>query len=117
MIRELTCITCPNGCNLSVEINDGVVVSVTGNECKRGDKYGREEVTAPKRMITAIIPVKNGKTNVTSVKTTESIPKEYIKDAMGIINNSCVDAPVCIGDVVYKNILGTGADIVVTREA
>ena len=45
---ELTCISCPLGCPLKVETDGaGQVVSVTGNTCKRGEAYGRKEVTAP----------------------------------------------------------------------
>ena len=36
-IRHLTCISCPMGCPITVEMEDGQVVSVTGNTCKRGD--------------------------------------------------------------------------------
>ena len=43
---ELTCISCPLGCPLRVETDDeGRVLSVTGNTCRRGEEYGRKEVT------------------------------------------------------------------------
>ena len=43
--RRLTCIGCPMGCPLVVTMDGGEVVSVTGNTCKRGEIYGRKEVT------------------------------------------------------------------------
>ena len=43
--RELICIGCPLGCMLTVEMNDGAVVSVTGNTCPRGKVYAEKEVT------------------------------------------------------------------------
>ena len=47
-IRELTCISCPLGCPLKVETDEnGAVLQVTGNTCKRGEVYGKKEVTAP----------------------------------------------------------------------
>ena len=47
--RELTCIGCPMGCPLTVTMEAGEVISVTGNTCKRGDIYARKEVTNPTR--------------------------------------------------------------------
>ena len=48
--RELTCIGCPMGCPLTVTMEAGEVISVTGNTCKRGDIYARKEVTNPTRI-------------------------------------------------------------------
>ena len=40
MKREMICVSCPIGCALSVELDgDGKVLSVSGNTCKRGEKY------------------------------------------------------------------------------
>ncbi len=44
-VRNLTCIGCPLGCALRVEMENGEVLSVSGNTCKRGDDYARKEVT------------------------------------------------------------------------
>ena len=56
--HELTCIGCPLGCALRVETDDtGAVVRVTGNTCKRGEDYGRREVTCPTRTVTSTVRV------------------------------------------------------------
>ncbi len=118
MKKELTCIVCPTGCSITVELDDNKnVVSVNGNSCKRGEKYASEEVSAPKRTLTALVRVENGITRVTSVKTSTSIPKEMINDIIEEIGNIKLTAPVEIGDVVLSNVLNSGADIVVTRRA
>ena len=44
--RQLTCIGCPMGCQLTATIENGVVTAVTGNTCKRGDSYARKECVA-----------------------------------------------------------------------
>ena len=44
--RELTCIGCPMGCPLTVTMEAGEVISVTGNTCKRGDIYARKEAVS-----------------------------------------------------------------------
>ena len=43
-IRNLTCISCPMGCSVTVEMNGNEVVSVSGNTCRRGEVYARKEV-------------------------------------------------------------------------
>ena len=53
MKRELTCIGCPMGCRLTAEFNGTEVTEVTGNGCAVGARYAREELTNPKRMVTA----------------------------------------------------------------
>ena len=47
--RYLTCIVCPVGCRLTVEMEDGKVLKVSGNECKRGEEYARKECVNPVR--------------------------------------------------------------------
>ncbi|WP_369298480.1 DUF1667 domain-containing protein [uncultured Neglectibacter sp.] len=114
--RELTCIGCPLGCALRVELNDaGEVVSVSGNTCKRGEEYGRREVTAPVRMVTSTVRVTGGKAAVVPVRTATDIPKGKIFDCMDEIRNAVVAAPVEIGDVVIENVAGTGVSIVASK--
>ena len=51
-IRELTCIICPKGCALKVELDEnGKVLGVTGNTCKRGAEYAENECTNPMRLL------------------------------------------------------------------
>ena len=110
-MKEFTCIVCPRGCRLTVDEN----LNVTGNSCPRGAQYAKDELTNPKRMITSFVRVKNREDTVVSVKTSTSIPKAMIFDVMNEINKVGVNAPTHIGDIVIKNVLGTGADIVITK--
>ena len=114
MTREITCINCPVGCRMKVEIENGQVTNVTGNTCKRGDAYARQECVAPMRMVTAVVPLSNRKMPL-SVKTRTPIPKEKIKECMTALSGASVCAPVRIGDVVCGNICGTGVDIIATK--
>lgn len=111
MKRELTCIVCPMGCEMEVEISDGKVVSVCGNTCKRGEKYAVEECTNPKRVITTTLRTKAG---ILPVKTNNSVNKEKIFEIMDKINVFYSDKDYEIGDVVIENIDGCGANLVVT---
>ena len=110
-MKEFTCIVCPRGCRLTIDDK----LNVTGNSCPRGAQYAKDEVTNPKRMITSFVRVKNRENTVTSVKTSTSIPKGMIFDVMNEIDKVRVSAPTKIGDVAIKNVLNTGADIIITK--
>lgn len=105
MRRELTCIVCPVGCNLVADIQDGKVVEVSGNTCKRGKVYAETECIFPMRTITTTIRCQNGK--ILPVKTDRPIPKDKIFEAMKIINNVSPDLPISIGDVIIKEVFGS----------
>ncbi|MCI9193447.1 DUF1667 domain-containing protein [Acutalibacter muris] len=116
-IVELTCISCPLGCPLKVETdNEGKVLSVTGNTCKRGEDYGRREVTAPTRTVTSTVRLKGGTGPVVSVRTRQDVPKSKIFAVMEEIRRTVVTAPVHIGEVVIPNIAGTGVDLIATAD-
>ncbi|HJB82852.1 MAG TPA: DUF1667 domain-containing protein [Candidatus Mediterraneibacter intestinavium] len=114
-IRNLTCISCPMGCPITVEMDGDEVVSVTGNTCKRGDVYARKEVTDPTRIVTSTVRVIGGKADMVSVKTKEDIPKGKIFDCVKALKGVEVEAPVKIGDVIVPDVAGTGVDIVATK--
>ena len=113
--RKLICIGCPMGCSLTVEIDGGEVVSVTGNTCKRGDVYARKEVTNPTRIVTSTVRVTGGDNDMVSVKTKEDIPKGKIFECVKALKGVSVQAPVHIGDVILEDVAGTGVPIVATK--
>ena len=110
--RELICINCPMGCNLTATMTESGL-KVTGNTCPRGDAYARKELTAPTRIVTSSVRVKEG--TVVSVKTAADIPKDKIFDIVRELKSVEVEKPVHIGDVVLSDAAGTGVDIVATR--
>lgn len=113
--KYLTCIGCPMGCQLIVDMKDGEVVSVTGNTCQRGEIYARKEVTNPTRIVTSSVPCIGGKLPVVSCKTREDIPKDKVFACMEALRQVKVKAPVRMGDVLLQNVAGTGVDIVATK--
>ena len=115
-VRNLTCIGCPLGCALTVEMENGEVLSVSGNTCKRGDDYARKEVTHPTRIVTSTVAVTGGDIAMVSVKTQNDIPKEKIMDIMKSIEDVKVEAPVPIGDVIVANAADTGVNIIATKD-
>lgn len=117
-VRELICINCPLGCPLTVTLADGVVTSVAGNTCPRGDAYGRKEVTDPTRIVTTTVPVDGSATErMVSVKTASDIPKGKVFDVVRALADVRAAAPVEIGDVVLADVAGTGVDVIATKRA
>ncbi len=114
-MRELICICCPLGCHIKVDDTDMNNLIVTGNTCMRGDRYARDEVTCPKRVVTSICEVDGGEIEVVSCKTKDSVDKKLIFDVLREIKKVKLTAPVHEGDVIVPNVLGTGVDVVATK--
>ncbi len=115
MHSELTCIVCPIGCRIQIdETENGYIIE--GYACPRGKKYALQELEDPRRMVTSTVRVENGFLALVPVKTAEPIPKNLIFDVMTQINSVVVEAPVFLGDVIVKDVAGTGIDIIATRD-
>lgn len=115
MKKEITCIGCPMGCRITAEILKGKIVSLEGYTCNVGKKYAEEELTVPKRMVTALICVR-GQNRPLPVKTSKPIEKSKIFDCLAEIRRHAVTLPVSAGDVVVPHVCGTDVDIIATKE-
>jgi CxxC motif-containing protein len=113
--KELTCIGCPMGCTLLVELCEDGEIKVLGNSCKIGEVYAVKECTNPTRIVTTTVLVSDGIYPTVSVKTERDISKSKIFDCIKELKNIVIEAPVHIGDVIYEDILNTGINIVATR--
>lgn len=112
MKRNLTCIICPRGCPLAVEIENGTA-KVTGNACPKGEEYGTNECLCPVRTVTSILRVSNRPDTMVSVKTAVPVKKADIFNVMEVLKNASVEAPVQAGEVLLTDVFG--ADIVATK--
>jgi CxxC motif-containing protein len=115
MIKELICVNCPVGCRLSVTVEDNRVTDVTGNRCPRGKEYAETECIRPERILTTTVRIQGAIHRVLPVITEQAIPLDLIADAMQAIRSIRVNAPVSAGDVIVKNLLDTGVDLVASR--
>lgn len=115
--RELTCIGCPMGCLVTVELDGDAITDISGYTCPRGKTYAEKEVTNPTRIVTSTMKVVGGKRERVSCKTASDIPKDKIDDVMRAINAAEVQAPVVIGEVLIRDIADTGVDVVATAHA
>lgn len=113
---DLTCIRCPMGCAIHVEMKNGQVVSVTGNTCSRGAEYAKSEATAPVRTVTSTVRALGGVRPVVAVKTVPDVPKGKIFAVMDAVRALEVKAPVHIGDILCENIVDTGSNLVAAAD-
>lgn len=113
--KEIVCVVCPEGCRLSVKFEDGSYI-ISGNKCGRGPIYAQKEMANPERMISSTVKINNGFLRRLPVKTKSPIPKQKIIECMREINRVEINGPIRIGDVIIKNVCGTGVDIIATRE-
>ena len=112
-MRELVCIVCPKGCTMKIEEKDGEI-SVTGNSCKRGASFAVSEITEPKRTVCTTVRTVFKDAPVIPVRVSAEIPKDRIFDVMREINAVTLSSPVGRNDVIIKNVLGLGADVIAT---
>ncbi len=112
--RTMTCILCPVGCEITAQTQDGEIKSISGNSCKRGEKYAQTEIKDPRRTLTTTVRVGGGNLPLVSVKSADALPKGKLLDSMKVIAKVTAKAPVSIGDVIVPDILGTGIDMIAT---
>ncbi|HTX80352.1 MAG TPA: DUF1667 domain-containing protein [Longilinea sp.] len=113
---KLICITCPKGCTLSVTHDGKTVIGVDGNTCKRGMEYARAELSDPRRMIATTVRIKGGTHPLLPVYTATPFPKPRIRELLKELRSVELSAPVQMGAVVVKDALGTGIDVIASRD-
>lgn len=108
----MICIVCPKGCHLQVEKK---TLKVSGNSCPRGEEYGRNEIKNPVRVVTSTVRLYSVSNERLPVKTDKPIPKHLMLQAVRLLDKETVNAPIETGNIVLKDILGTGSNFVATR--
>ena len=111
---ELICINCPQGCHLQVSA-DGDSWIITGNRCPQGVVYGKQEISDPRRMVTAVMPCENPDVPFIAVRTDRPCPKAMIPDLLNRIYHTLAKKNVKNGDIVIKNIDNSGISVIVTE--
>jgi CxxC motif-containing protein len=117
MQKHITCTVCPMSCDVVLELGEnGEILSLTGNKCARGKVYATKEHTAPERTLTSIVRVEGGVHPVLPVRTNKPIPKDKLKEGMLVAAKVTAQAPITMGDVIVKDFLGLGVDLVASRD-
>ncbi len=112
---NLICTTCPKGCTLVISREGETIVEVSAG-CKRGKDYAHQELTDPRRMIATTVKIAGARHPLLPVYTAAPFPKPRITELMQALNGLQVHAPVKAGAVVLQDVLGTGIDILASRD-
>jgi CxxC motif-containing protein len=115
MIREYTCIICPNGCEIEASIEGITIIGIDGAACKKGRDYVEQELINPQRNIATSVCIEGGELPLVSVRLTKPVPKSRIFDVMRVISKVKLIAPVSIKQVIIKNILNLDSDVIATK--
>ena len=113
--KHFTCVTCPVGCEVDVEVRDGNIISLTGNKCDKVKEFVQQELKEPMRVLTTTVRIEGAKYVMLPVRTDKPIPKRLFSQAMGELAGIDLKAPVHISEVIIRDIAGSGANIVATR--
>ena len=112
MKKEIICTVCPVGCRITVEGEGADISSIVGNTCKRGETYAKDEFIAPKRLLTCSVRLEGANRAMLPIRSSSPLPKEKIMECMDLIRQVKVTAPIEEGQVIIRDILGTGIDMV-----
>lgn len=112
MKKTVICTTCPSGCEMEAVYTDENDFKVTGNRCRRGEAYCKNECFDPKRMFTASVKIEGCKRAMMPVRTSEPVPKALIMKCAEELKGIVLKAPCSIHEIVLKNVAGSGADII-----
>ncbi len=120
MEQEIICISCPIGCHLKVSSNDKNPLDedkivVENNKCARGEIYGKEEILAPKRVVTATCAVDSALMSRIPVKTDAPLAKERISALLDVLYKLELKIPLKTGTPVIQDFEGSGINIITTR--
>ena len=113
--KDIRCIICPTGCLVHVENVNGELI-IEGHSCKRGEEYAREEFVAPKRILTTTMQVENGFLPLVPVRSEMPLPKDRLEEILQEIGKVKIKAPIKMGDILIKNILGLNINIIASRD-
>lgn len=114
MKRTFPCIVCPNGCEIEAEQSGGRL-TLSGAACKRGEAYVRQELTAPRRTIATSVRLLHGELPLVSVRLEQPVDRALISSVMEEIRKIRLEAPVHIGQVIIENVLGSGSNVIITK--
>jgi len=113
--RHFVCVVCPIGCEIDVVHDGSKIISMEGSKCKKSEEFVSQELIEPMRILTTTVRIRGARWPVIPVRTDKSVPKRLFPRIMGQLRRIKLQAPVNILDVVVRNIVGTGANIIATR--
>lgn len=114
MVCEVLCKKCEKKCILEI-YKDEEEINVLGNECMEGESFGVKYFNDKKDIFTSIVRIKGADCTVVPVKSSDIVAKDQWVEFSKALSRIYVGAPIKMGDVVCKNVLNSGIDILCTK--
>jgi len=113
--KHFVCVVCPIGCEIDVVHDDGEIISMEGNKCEKSHEFVSQELIEPMRILTTTVRIQGARLSVIPVRSDKAVPKRLFPRIMKKLRRIRLQAPVNMLDMVVKDIVGTGANIIATR--
>jgi len=112
--KKIRCIVCPEGCAMLAEYEAGSkkIISLEGNNCRKGIKFAEAEITNPLRLLTTTISIDSRISQRLPVRSNTPAPKEKIAPMLKAVKKVGAKAPIKMGEIIMADVLGTGVDII-----
>jgi CxxC motif-containing protein len=115
LLSQVICNECQKKCVIDI-YKEGDKLAFEGHNCNKGIGYGEDYINSSKRIFTTVVRIKsNTSTKVVPVKSNEPIEVSLWIECSKALGRLYVGVPIKIGDVICKNILNTGVDIICTK--
>ncbi|MCJ7575803.1 MAG: DUF1667 domain-containing protein [Dehalococcoidia bacterium] len=113
--KHFVCVVCPVGCEIDVVHDGSKIISMEGNKCEKSEEFARQELIEPMRILTTTVRIQGSRWPVIPVRTDKPVPKRLFPRIMRQLRPIKLQAPVNMLDVVVRDVLHTGANVVATR--
>ena len=113
--RHFVCVVCPIGCEIDVVYDGGKIISMEGNKCEKSEEFVTQELIEPMRILTTTVRIQGARWSVIPVRSDKAVPKRLFPRIIKQLRRIRLQAPVNMLDVVAKDIVGTGDNIIATR--
>jgi CxxC motif-containing protein len=113
--RHFVCVVCPVGCEIDVIHDGSKIISMEGNRCEKSEEFVSQELIEPMRILSTTVRIEGSRWPVVPVRTDKAIPRRLLPGIMRQLRRVKLQAPVNISDVVVRDTLHTGANVMATR--
>lgn len=101
---------------MSVVVEGGEAVNVSGHRCRKGVEYAHRELENPCRMLTSTVRSRLPGFPRISVSSSRAIPRGQVTVWMKELSQLVVEKTMVPGEVLAHNFLDSGIDLIVTQD-
>jgi CxxC motif-containing protein len=109
----IVCKACTARCRMVYEPESG---NLKGNKCHRGESFAKAYHPDAIKVRTYLVPVENGHMKRMALRTEAPIGESLSDVIEAALKLAVVKAPVEAGATVFRNVGGSGVDLIATRK-